>query len=86
VGFPSAKKRHITDHAKKPKHSNYKLWDPKYVRALVQHCDARIGACADIGDWHTTGLAAIEGLRILEGRNISMHLKDRAALGLASTM
>ncbi len=69
------------NHSKKPKDPNYKLWDPKHVRALVQGRDKRIGACADIGHWQTTGLTALEGLRILEGRIVSLHFKDRAALG-----
>ena len=69
------------NHAKKPKDPAYKLWDPRHVRALVEGRDARIGACADIGHWQTTGLKAIDGLRILEGRIISLHFKERGALG-----
>lgn len=69
------------NHAQRPKDPGYKLWDPKAVRALLQNRDPRIGACADIGHWQTTGLTALEGLRILEGRIISLHFKDRPALG-----
>jgi sugar phosphate isomerase/epimerase len=60
---------------------DYKLWDPRYVRSLVENRDPRIGACADVGHWQTSGIKAIDGLRILEGRIISVHLKDRPALG-----
>lgn len=61
--------------------SNYKLWDPQHVRAFVQNRDARIGACADIGHWQTSGIKAIDGIKILQGRIISVHLKERSALG-----
>lgn len=60
---------------------DYKLWDPRNVRSLVENRDPRIGACADVGHWQTSGINAIDGLRILEGRIISVHLKDRPALG-----
>ncbi len=39
------------------------------------------GACADIGHWQTSGLDVIESLRLLKGRVLSLHMKDRAALG-----
>jgi sugar phosphate isomerase/epimerase len=69
------------NHARRPNNPAYKLWDPRQVRALVRNRDPRIGACADIGHWQTTGLTAVDGLRVLEGRIISLHCKDRGALG-----
>jgi sugar phosphate isomerase/epimerase len=60
---------------------DYKLWDPRYVRSLVDNRDPRIGACADIGHWQTSGIKAHDGLKIHEGRIISVHMKDRPALG-----
>ena len=69
------------NHAQRENEPNYNLWDPKYVRKLIEHRDRRIGACADIGHWQTSGIRALDGLRILEGRLIGVHLKDRPALG-----
>ncbi len=60
---------------------SYKIWDPNYVAALVKNRDARIGACADTGHWQTSGLKALDCVKILKGRIISSHLKERAALG-----
>ncbi len=71
----------IHQHARKPDKPDYKIWDPTYVRDLVKNRDRRIGACADVGHWQTSGIRAIDGLKILEGRIISLHLKERAALG-----
>ena len=69
------------NHATRATDVGYRLWDPKYVRDLVRNRDRRIGACADVGHWATSGIKAIDGLKILEGRIVSVHLKDRAALG-----
>jgi len=71
----------IHQHARKPNDPSYKIWDPAYVRSLVEKRDHRLGACADIGHWLTSGIKPIDGLKVLEGRVISLHMKDRAALG-----
>ena len=71
----------IHQHAKRANQPNYRIWDPAVVRDLVKDRDPRIGACADIGHWQTSGIAAIDGLKTLEGRIVSVHLKERAALG-----
>ena len=71
----------IHNHAQKQNDPGYKHWDPAYVRDLVKNRDARLGACADIGHWQTSGIRAIDGLKMLEGRVVSVHLKERAALG-----
>ena len=60
---------------------SYKVWSPEYVRDQVAKRDARIGACADLGHWQTSGLKAVDCLKILEGRVMSVHMKERAALG-----
>lgn len=60
---------------------SYKVWDPTFIRDQVAKRDARIGACADLGHWQTSGLKAIDCLKILEGRIMSLHAKERAALG-----
>lgn len=69
------------EHAKRPLDRSYQLWDPNYVRDLVKDRDPRIGACADTGHWATSGLQPIECLKILKGRIISSHLKDRKEIG-----
>lgn len=61
----------------------YKVWNPLYILGVVESRDHRIGACADLGHWCTSGLKPVECLRILNGRIISVHLKDKAALGNA---
>ena len=69
------------NHPRQDKNPNYKVWDPNYILALVKDRDPRVGSCADIGHWQTSGLKPIDCLKILEGHIISMHGKERPALG-----
>jgi sugar phosphate isomerase/epimerase len=62
----------------KPK---YKVWNPLYILGVVESRDRRVGACADLGHWATSNLKSVECLRILDGRIISVHLKDKATFG-----
>jgi sugar phosphate isomerase/epimerase len=80
----------IHEHAKRMKKDadgksvedpSYRIWDPNYVLSLVKDRDPRLGACADTGHWASSGLKPVECLRILKGRVISTHLKDRAKIG-----
>jgi len=71
----------IHEHGRRPDDPNYKVWDPNYVLSVVKDRDARIGACADTGHWATSGIKPLDGLRILKGRVISCHLKDRPEIG-----
>lgn len=71
----------IHEHAKNPGNANYKVWDPNFVLSIVKDRDARIGACADTGHWATSGFKPVEALRILQGRIVSCHLKDRPVIG-----
>jgi len=50
--------------------------DPKEVARVCAGRSERIGACADTGHWQRSGFDPVECLRILEGRIISVHLKD----------
>ncbi|MBI4326802.1 MAG: sugar phosphate isomerase/epimerase, partial [Chloroflexi bacterium] len=68
-------------HMKDPAKPAYKLWDPNYVRDLVKDRDRRIGACADTGHWASSGLVPMEAFKVLEGRIVNVHLKDRAVIG-----
>jgi sugar phosphate isomerase/epimerase len=69
------------EHARQPNNPSYKVWDPKYIAGLVKDRDPRIGACADTGHWQRSGLKPVECLKILEGRIISVHLKDLNQFG-----
>ena len=69
------------DHPKRADNPNYKMWDPHYILSVVKDRDRRIGSCADTGHWLTSGVDPVDALRILEGRIVSSHLKDRNVLG-----
>lgn len=69
------------EHARRADNPNYKLWDPNYVLSLVKDRDHRIGACADTGHWATSGLKPLDGIKLLKGRIISAHLKERTEIG-----
>ena len=69
------------EHAKRANNPAYKLWDPNYVLSLVKDRDPRIGACADTGHWATSGLKPLDCVKILRGRIISVHLKERTVIG-----
>ncbi len=71
----------IHEHARKQNDPNYKVWDPNYVLSVVKDRDKRIGACADTGHWMTSGLKPVDCLKILKGRIISSHLKDKTEFG-----
>jgi sugar phosphate isomerase/epimerase len=65
---------------------DYKVWHPLYILGVVESRDHRLGACADLGHWRTSHLDSVECLRILKGRIISVHLKDKAADGDAAVV
>lgn len=60
---------------------DYKVWHPLYILGVVESRDKRVGACADLGHWCTSNLKPVECLRILKGRVISVHLKDKSEMG-----
>jgi len=47
--------------------------------------DERIGVCADTGHWMREGLNPVECLRLLQGRILDLHLKDRSDFGQGSS-
>ncbi|NBV53656.1 MAG: sugar phosphate isomerase/epimerase [Verrucomicrobia bacterium] len=61
--------------------TKYKVWNPLYVLGVVESRDHRVGACADIGHWATSDLSSVWCLKVLEGRIISVHLKDKSDFG-----
>ena len=66
--------------------TKYKVWDPLYILGVVESRDARVGACADIGHWATSNLSSVWALKVLEGRIVSVHLKDKSDFGHKATV
>jgi len=62
-----------------PKPSKYA--HPETVLEHVNGLDERIGSCADTGHWMRGNLNPVEALRLLKGRIIDVHLKDRNKFG-----
>ncbi len=56
---------------------------PETVLEKVQGLDERIGACADPGHWMRGGIRPVDALRLLKGRIVDVHLKDRSDFGIA---
>jgi len=54
---------------------------PEEVLKRIEGRDARIGACVDTGHWMRSGIEPLEGLKMLRGRIIDVHLKDLDAFG-----
>jgi sugar phosphate isomerase/epimerase len=71
----------IHDHPRRPDNPNYKVWDPHYIVEITRDRDKRIGACADTGHWQTSGLDPLYCIKVLKGRVISSHLKDKTEFG-----
>ncbi|MEI8289057.1 MAG: sugar phosphate isomerase/epimerase [Verrucomicrobiota bacterium] len=71
------------EHGGSMSNPKYKVWNPLYILGVVESRDPHVGACADLGHWCTSELKPVECLRILNGRIISVHLKDKAAYGKA---
>ncbi len=69
------------EHGGSMSNPKYKVWNPLYILGVVESRDPRIGACADLGHWCTSGLKPIDCLRILNGHIISVHLKDKSEFG-----
>jgi sugar phosphate isomerase/epimerase len=57
-----------------PKPSHY--WNPDTVLAACKGRQDWIGACADTGHWLRSGLNPVECLKKLEGKIVSLHIKD----------
>jgi sugar phosphate isomerase/epimerase len=72
-------------HARDPQNPGYELWNPEFVLNFVKNHDHRIGACADTGHWASSGIMPLDGIRMLAGRIINLHLKDRLEIGHPTT-
>ena len=58
-----------------------RYWNPRDVAQVCQGRSKRIGACCDTGHWQRSGISPVEALKILEGRIISLHVKDLNVAG-----
>ena len=67
----------IHNHAK----GKSRYWNPRYVAQVCYGRSKRIGACCDTGHWQRSGISPVEGVKILEGRIISLHVKDLNVAG-----
>lgn len=59
-------------------------WHPEVPLRLLEGRSKLLGVCADVGHWVRSGLDPVESLRQLEGRVISLHLKDLSEWGVRS--
>ena len=51
-------------------------WNPDTVVKACEGRSTHIGACADTGHWVRSGVDPLEALKKLEGRIITLHIKD----------
>jgi sugar phosphate isomerase/epimerase len=68
-------------HPRRLNDSGYRLWDPGYLADLVKGRDRRIGACVDTGNWTRSGIRPVDGIKILKGRILCVHMKDMTEFG-----
>ncbi|HPD15783.1 MAG TPA: sugar phosphate isomerase/epimerase [Planctomycetota bacterium] len=59
-----------------PKPSGY--WSPEVFLKAAEGRTRRIGVCGDTGHWARSGIKPADALRQLEGRIVSLHIKDIA--------
>ncbi len=57
-----------------PKPSNY--WNANLLMDQIKDRSTTIGSCADIGHWSREGFDPTESFKTLQGRVISLHIKD----------
>lgn len=62
-----------------PQPSQY--WNPATVLKQCQGRSPRIGACCDTGHWVRSGFQPVEALKLLQGRILTLHLKDVESFG-----
>jgi sugar phosphate isomerase/epimerase len=60
---------------------NY-YWHPEVAVRLLDGRSELMGVCADIGHWVRSGLDPVNCLKMLEGRVISLHIKDLNKFGI----
>lgn len=58
-----------------------KYWRPENVLKVCEGRSKAIGGCPDTGHYVRTGLDPVECLKKLDGRIVTVHLKDAAEMG-----
>lgn len=71
----------IHNHPGNKNNPNYKWWDPNFVLENIKNRDKLIGAAVDTGHWMTSEINPVDGIKILSGRIVSAHLKDKNEMG-----
>jgi sugar phosphate isomerase/epimerase len=71
----------LHNHKKEPERPEYQNWDPHYTLSLIKNRDHHIGACVDTGHLVRSDIKPVEALKILQGRVLSVHLKDMSEWG-----
>lgn len=57
-----------------------RLWNPETILNAIDGRDPRLGFCADLGHWATSGLDPLEIIRGIAPRVHAFHMKERASL------
>lgn len=57
------------------------LWNPDKISKALEGRDARLGFCADLGHWASSGLEPLEVIKKIAPRVLAFHMKDREAVG-----
>lgn len=58
-----------------------RYWHPREILKVLEGRSPRLGACADLGHWQRSGIAPVEGIRLLGQRLLSLHVKDLNTAG-----
>jgi sugar phosphate isomerase/epimerase len=57
-------------------HNHPNSWPPEKVLKACEGKSNRIGSCADTGHWMRRDIKPLEGIQMLKGRIVCLHLKD----------
>lgn len=64
------------NHPRNPGKPEYRNWDPVYLMGLMDGRDPRLGFSMDTGHIYRSGLDPLDYLKKVQGRVLSVHLKD----------
>lgn len=64
-----------------PQGPGSRYWNPEEVLKVVKSRGKRVGACCDTGHWVRSGLHPVDCLKKMEGKILTLHLKDVAEWG-----
>jgi len=56
------------------------LWNPETISKAIEGRDARIGFCADLGHWASSGLNPLDVIKSIATRVHAFHMKDRTSI------